>query len=69
MGVKLAFADFLNPGGAKDALDAYHEAFEPSPFCKQPYAGVGLVVLAAETQAEAERLSRFFDSVCSDFTS
>ncbi|MEL6693553.1 MAG: MsnO8 family LLM class oxidoreductase, partial [Pseudomonadota bacterium] len=57
MGVKLAFADFLNPGGAKDALDAYHEAFEPSPFCKQPYAGVGLVVLAAETQAEAERLS------------
>ena len=57
MGVKLAFADFLNPGGAKDALAAYHDAFEPSPFCAQPYAGVGLVVLAAETQAEAERLS------------
>ncbi|GAB5453929.1 MAG: LLM class flavin-dependent oxidoreductase [Henriciella sp.] len=57
MGVKLAFADFLNPGGAKDALAAYHDAFEPSPFCQEPYAGVGLVVLAAETQAEADRLS------------
>lgn len=57
MGVKLAFADFLNPGGAKDALDAYHEAFEPSPFCTEPYAGIGLVVLAAETDAEADRLA------------
>lgn len=57
MGLKLAFADFLNPGGAKDALDAYHDAFEPSPFCAEPYAGIGLVVLAAETEAEANRLS------------
>ncbi len=55
MGLKLAFADFLNPGGAKEALDAYHDAFEPSPFCAEPYAGIGLVVLAAETEAEAER--------------
>ena len=57
MGLKLAFADFLNPGGAKDALDAYHTAFEPSPFCAEPYAGIGLVVLAAETDGEAERLA------------
>ncbi len=57
MGLKLAFADFLNPGGANDALAAYHDAFEPSPFCAEPYAAVGLVVLAAETQAEADRLS------------
>lgn len=57
MGLKLAFADFLNPGGAKDALDAYHAAFEPSPFCTEPYAGIGLVVLAAETEADAERLA------------
>jgi luciferase family oxidoreductase group 1 len=57
MGLKLAFADFLNPGGARDALAAYHDAFEPSPFCAEPYAAIGLVVLAAETQAEADRLS------------
>ena len=57
MGLKLAFADFLNPGGAKDALDAYHHAFEPSPFCAEPYAAIGLVVLAADTEAEADRLA------------
>lgn len=57
MGVKLAFADFLNPGGAVDALAAYHEAFAPSPFCDAPHAGIGLVALAAETDSEAERLA------------
>ena len=55
MGVKLAFADFLNPGGAKAALDAYFDSFEPSPFCAEPYAGIGLVAIAAETDAEAQR--------------
>lgn len=57
MGLKLAFADFLNPGGAADALSAYHEAFEPSPFCAAPYAAIGLVVVAAASDAEADRLS------------
>lgn len=57
MGLKLAFADFLNPGGAKDALDAYHQAFEPSPFCAEPYTGIGLVTLAADTDEEATRLA------------
>ncbi len=57
MGLKLAFADFLNPGGAKAALDAYHDAFEPSPFCHEPYAGIGLVTLAADTDEEATRLA------------
>ncbi len=57
MGVKLAFADFLNPGGAKAALDAYHAAFEPSPFCAEPYAGIGLVTIAAETDEQAQRLA------------
>lgn len=57
MGLKLAFADFLNPGGAADALAAYHEAFEPSPFCAAPYAAIGLVVVAAASDAEADRLS------------
>ena len=41
----------------KSALDAYHSAFEPSPFCTKPYAGIGLVVLAADTEGEAERLA------------
>lgn len=57
MGLKLAFADFLNPGGAAEALAAYHNAFEPSPFCAEPYAGIGLVVLAAETDSHAGYLA------------
>jgi len=57
MGLKLAFADFLNPGGAKAALAAYFDAFEPSLFCREPYAGIGLVTLAADTEAEAQRLA------------
>lgn len=57
MGLKLAFADFLNPGGAAPALAAYREAFQPSAFADKPYCAIGLVALAAETEAEAERLS------------
>jgi len=57
MGLKLAFADFLNPGGAAPALKAYREAFTPSPFAAAPYCAIGLVALAADTQDEAEHLS------------
>ncbi|MAB09788.1 MAG: MsnO8 family LLM class oxidoreductase [Hyphomonas sp.] len=58
MGLKLAFADFLAPGGAGAAIETYRKAFEPSPFASEPYAAVGLVALAAETEAEARRLSK-----------
>ena len=57
MGMKLAFADFLNPGGAAAALAAYRDAFQPSPFNAQPYCGIGLVALAAETAEEADYLA------------
>ncbi|MEO0981350.1 MAG: MsnO8 family LLM class oxidoreductase [Pseudomonadota bacterium] len=57
MGLKLAFADFLAPGGAGEALTAYRAAFEPSPFASEPYAAVGLTALAADTEAEADRLA------------
>lgn len=57
MGLRLAFADFLNPGGATAALHAYREAFQPSSFTAQPYSAIGLGVLAAETEAEARHLA------------
>lgn len=57
IGVKLAFADFLNPDGAKAALLAYRAAFAPSAFAQEPYCAIGLVALAAENASEAERLS------------
>lgn len=57
MGLKLAFADFLSPGGAPAAIAAYRDAFRPSPFASTPHAALGLVALAADTDEEAERLA------------
>lgn len=55
MGLKLAFADFLAPGGAGAALAAYRDAFRPSAFAAQPHAAVGLSALAVETEADIPR--------------
>lgn len=57
IGVKLAFADFLNPGGAAAALAAYRTAFRPSPFAARPHGAIGLVALAARDAGEAEWLA------------
>lgn len=57
MGLNLAFADFLNPGGAKAALTAYREAFQPSEFASAPYCAIGLGALAAETEDQARHLA------------
>ncbi len=58
MGLKLAFADFLNPGGARAAIAAYAHAFRPSRFAPEPYSAVGLVALAADSDEDAARLTR-----------
>ncbi|MEL7482200.1 MAG: MsnO8 family LLM class oxidoreductase, partial [Pseudomonadota bacterium] len=57
MGLKLAFADFLSPGGAPAAIAAYRQAFTPSAFADAPSAALGLVALAAETDGDAQRLA------------
>lgn len=57
MGLKLAFADFLNPGLATETLTAYRDAFTPSPFAQTPYAAIGLTALTAKTKAQAETLA------------
>lgn len=57
MGLKLAFADFLSPGGAAAAIAAYRDSFRPSPFADTPHAAIGAVALAADTEEEADRLA------------
>ncbi|MEM7004967.1 MAG: LLM class flavin-dependent oxidoreductase [Pseudomonadota bacterium] len=57
MGLKIAFADFLSPGNAAASIAAYRKAFEPSAFAHEPYAAIGLVALAADTEDEAQRLA------------
>ena len=57
MGLKLAFADFLSPGGAAGAISAYRDSFKPSPFADKPHAAIGIVALAAEADEEAQYLA------------
>ncbi|MEM7766670.1 MAG: MsnO8 family LLM class oxidoreductase [Pseudomonadota bacterium] len=58
VGVKLAFAEFLSPTGAAEAIAAYRDSFSPSRFCATPHAAIGTLALAADTEADAEREAR-----------
>jgi luciferase family oxidoreductase group 1 len=55
-GVGMVFSEFIARTHAGLAVHAYREAFEPSPFRSEPFAGVGLIALAADTAEEADRL-------------
>lgn len=55
-GVGMIFSEFIARTDAGPAVQAYKEAFEPSPFRTEPCAGVGLIALAADSAEEADRL-------------
>jgi len=55
-GVGMVFSEFIARTVADPAIAAYRQAFEPSPFLEQPFAGIGLIAFAADTAEEAERL-------------
>jgi luciferase family oxidoreductase group 1 len=57
LGLPYAFASHFAPGQLRPALALYRERFRPSPYLQQPYAMAGLNVVAAESDAEARRLS------------
>jgi luciferase family oxidoreductase group 1 len=62
-GLPYCFAHFITDGqGAAEALALYRQAFRPHPGrpgrLAAPYAAIGVFALAAETEAEAERLFR-----------
>jgi luciferase family oxidoreductase group 1 len=56
LGLPYVFADFINPAGAAIAA-RYRQEFIPSERHPQPRVIVAVWALAAETDAEAERLS------------
>ncbi|MGB5926602.1 MAG: LLM class flavin-dependent oxidoreductase [Cyclobacteriaceae bacterium] len=57
MGLPYAFASHFAPGLLFEALDIYRNNFRPSEYLDKPYV-IGLTnVIAADTDAEAERLS------------
>ncbi|MFI4975786.1 MAG: MsnO8 family LLM class oxidoreductase [Caulobacterales bacterium] len=55
-GVGMVFSEFIARTDAGPAIAAYRQAFSASPFRSKPFAGVGLIAFAADSQGEAERL-------------
>ena len=56
LGLPYAFASHFAPDALIPALQVYRERFQPSSQLAQPYAMVGVNVIAAESDAEARRL-------------
>ncbi|MCI3133948.1 MsnO8 family LLM class oxidoreductase [Phenylobacterium aquaticum] len=56
-GVGMVFAEFIAQTNGAPAVAAYRKAFEPSAFRDKAYAAVATIALAAETDAEAQRLA------------
>ncbi|ULQ52090.1 LLM class flavin-dependent oxidoreductase [Flavihumibacter fluvii] len=56
-GLPYAFASHFSSGALLEALAIYHNEFQPSEFLREPYTIACVNVIAAETDAEAERLS------------
>ena len=56
-GLPYCFAHFITDGrGAEQALQAYRDGFRPSPSLARPYAVAAVWAMAADTEAEADRL-------------
>lgn len=64
-GLPYAFASHFAPGALFEALDIYRRTFKPSKQLDRPYAMVGVNVVAAETDEEAQRQ---FTTVQQSFT-
>jgi luciferase family oxidoreductase group 1 len=56
LGLPYVFADFINPAGAQIA-QLYRERFLPSRRRSEPFVGVAVSVVCAESDEEAERLA------------
>ena len=56
LGLPFAFASHFAPDMLLTALEIYRERFEPSQYLDRPYAMVGVMGAAADTDAEADHL-------------
>ncbi|HYM01989.1 MAG TPA: LLM class flavin-dependent oxidoreductase [Stellaceae bacterium] len=56
-GCAFSFAHFITDHGGAAVMAAYREHFRPSPWLAAPLGSVGVFVLCAETEAEAQRLA------------
>ncbi len=65
LGLPFAFASHFAPADMLDALRVYRHMFKPSQQLRQPYAMLGINIIAAETDREARRQ---FTSLQQSFT-
>jgi luciferase family oxidoreductase group 1 len=56
LGMPFAFASHFAPAAMMQALEIYRSRFEPSAELEKPYAMLGVNVIAADTDQDAERL-------------
>ncbi|MBE0625424.1 MAG: LLM class flavin-dependent oxidoreductase [Burkholderiales bacterium] len=61
LGLRFAFAHFINAQGGDSVTRAYRERFRPSARDAAPHALVCVFVICAETAAEAEKLASCVD--------
>ena len=61
LGLRFAFAHFINPRGGDGVTRAYRERFQPSARESAPAAIVCVFVICADDDAEAERLATSID--------
>jgi luciferase family oxidoreductase group 1 len=57
LGLPFAFAGHFAPENTLPALDIYRRSFQPSEALERPYSMIGVPVLAADTDKEAQHLS------------
>jgi luciferase family oxidoreductase group 1 len=57
MGLPFAFASHFAPALLMEAIAIYRDGFTPSAYLEKPYVMVGVPLVAAETDAEAQRLA------------
>lgn len=61
LGLRFAFAHFIQARGGDAVAHAYRERFEPSQREAKPVSGVCAFVICAKTRDEAERLAKSID--------
>ena len=60
-GLSFSFAQFISPDGGAWVTNAYREAFKPSSFLAEPRCSLGVFVICADTEEEAEHHARSRD--------
>jgi luciferase family oxidoreductase group 1 len=56
-GLAFSHAHFITAEGGIDSMEIYRRHFRPSPRLAAPLGSIGIFVLVADTEAEAERLA------------